>query len=473
MLESEGVEGTGGAQRRSQRLRGPFAILGASFDAFDASVRLRMRKCLYAFVPFAVFAAPPALPYEHQFTNRAAAEIIATVTARCDRCDWSVEGREAVVLRLTLDGRYVQHVPLVRTGTAEYRLMLGNVPAGTHTLLLAEDSALTARELRGTDTAIENVSIEELHGASRTDRAIALAPFIYARPDTVGRFSDVPALMWYEVERTAAGERYRYTVIFTNEDGGTPTDRLMATWGRTTDIEYIYSVEVNGNGDVLHEDLQGPKHEILPFRGKREARHPMLWVSTDNNMVLDTGTTAVRYAPAPMSVTLQDVSRETIMDAQPWLYELATKELSREGKIVPDAPPGKGRISDPRRFVYVEACGEVGTAALALAVQVGGDWIASDRGVPEYRIVRDGCFRAAVPLPRNATAREIRALRAQAYTRVASGNTPPPKPSTVRLTRVNRVFMLDDAYRPQASFMRWSGDISITPDGPPVQIAAR
>ena len=104
----------------------------------------------------------------------------------------------------------------------------------------------------------------------------------------------------------------------------------------------------------------------------------------------------------------------------------AVKELSREGKIVPDAPPGKGRISDPRRFVYVEACGEVGTAALALAVQVGGDWIASDRGVPEYRIVRDGCFRAAVPLPRNATAREIRALRAQAYTRVASGNTPPP-----------------------------------------------
>ena len=419
-------------------------------------------------------SAAAAGPYQHTFATRTAAEIIASVTVRCDQCDWSVDGREAVVLRVSLDGRYSQHLPLLRTGQAEYRLMLGRVPAGSHTLDVAEDSELTSKLLRGAGTAtIESVSVEALRGASRTYRAIALAPFLYARPDTVGRFSDVPALMWYEVERTPAGERYRYTVVFTNEDGGTPTDRLMATWGRTTDIEYVYSVEVNRNGDVVHEDMQGPKHEILPFRGKREGRHPLLWVSTDNNMVLDTGTTAVRYAPAPMSVTLQDVSREAIMDARPWLYELATKELKREGKIVPEAPPGNARISDPRRFVYLEACGEVGTAALAFAIQVGHDWIASDRGVPEYRIARDGCFRVAIPLPPGAGARDVRALRAQAYTRAASGNTPPPEPSPVRLTRVNRVFTLDDTYTPQASFMKWTGAITVAADGPPVQLVTR
>ena len=41
-------------------------------------------------------------------------------------------------------------------------------------------------------------------------RAIAFAPIIHARPDTVGRFSDVPVFTWYEVEPTTAGERYRY-----------------------------------------------------------------------------------------------------------------------------------------------------------------------------------------------------------------------------------------------------------------------
>ena len=131
--------------------------------------------------------------------------------------------------------------------------------------------------------------------------------------------------MWYEVEPTARGTRYRYSVIFTNEDGGTPADRLMATWGRTTDIEYLYSVEVDRAGAILDEDMQGPKHEILPFRGRREARHPLLWVSTENNMVLDSGTTTVRYAPAPVAFPLRDVSREAVMDAHPWLYELAAQ----------------------------------------------------------------------------------------------------------------------------------------------------
>ena len=43
----------------------------------------------------------------------------------------------------------------------------------------------------------------------------------------------------------AAGTRLRYSVVFSNEDGGTPADRLLATWGRLTDIEYVYGVELD------------------------------------------------------------------------------------------------------------------------------------------------------------------------------------------------------------------------------------
>ncbi len=78
-------------------------------------------------------------------------------------------------------------------------------------------------------------------------------------------------------------------MIFTNEDGGTPTDRLMATWGRTTDIEYLYSVAVDASGAIVDQDMQGPEHETLKFNGRREGQHPLLWVSTENNMVLDRG----------------------------------------------------------------------------------------------------------------------------------------------------------------------------------------
>ena len=51
-------------------------------------------------------------------------------------------------------------------------------------------------------------------------------------------------------------------MIFTNEDGGTATDRLMATWGRTTDIEFVYGVDVDGAGTVVAEEFQGPGHEV-------------------------------------------------------------------------------------------------------------------------------------------------------------------------------------------------------------------
>ena len=97
---------------------------------------------------------------------------------------------------------------------------------------------------------ISRIDVEVLSGIDDASLAQSLAPFVYARPNTVGRFTDLPVLMWYEVQRTPRGKQFRYSVIFTNEDGGTATDRLMATWGRTTDIEYVYGAEVDSAGKV-------------------------------------------------------------------------------------------------------------------------------------------------------------------------------------------------------------------------------
>ena len=42
----------------------------------------------------------------------------------------------------------------------------------------------------------------------------------------------------------------------------------MATWGRTTDIEFVYGVEVDARNAVLAEEFQGPGHEVPPFNGQ-------------------------------------------------------------------------------------------------------------------------------------------------------------------------------------------------------------
>jgi hypothetical protein len=402
------------------------------------------------------------------------AEAIATLNVRCDDCAWDVEGREGVMLRITVDGRYVQHLPVARTGRAAYRVMLGAVERGPHVVRAALDRDLTAAQLRDTGQVVETIAVEQIDNTRPEYRALSLAPFVYARPDTVGRFTDVPLFMWYEVEPGDSATRYRFSVIFTNEDGGTPTDRLMATWGRTTDIEYLYSVAEDQRGTIADEDMQGPKHETLTYRGPREGRHPLLWVSTENNMVLDRGETQVRFGPAPVAFPLQNISREAVMDANPWLYDVMTRELMREGKIVADAPPGQDKIADPRRFAYLEGCGVAGDRALAFSIGVSGGgatpltWHASDRGVTEYRIVRDGCFRAATPLPPGVKITDIQAVRAQAYVRGGREGSAP-----AHLSRINKLFMLDDRFVPGPSRLSWQGDVVLEPGAAPYEIHVR
>jgi hypothetical protein len=422
-------------------------------------------------------AAPSPETFTHTFDAAAAGEAVAVVRAGCARCAWGEQGREAAALRLSVDGTYSQHILLARGAEpADYRISIGAVAAGRHTLQIERDAALSAKNAGQATIAVVEVAV--LPSGSDEFVAQSMAPILHARPNTVGRFTDLPILMWYEILPSARGRQFRYSVIFTNEDGGTATDRLMATWGRTTDIEFVYGAELDSAGRLVSEEFQGPGHEVPAFKGQHEAGHPLLWVSTDNNMVSESGPTRVRYAPAPERFDLTNVSREIVMDRHPWSYALMADEMKREGKIANDAAPNSGRIPDLRRYVFIEGCGEVGTAALAFAVAVRGGrdaptWIASDRGVRQFRIVRDGCFRAAIPLPSGTQARDIHALRAMAYERPAAGGQPQVPPTPVRLTRINKVFVLDGRYLPGPSLLQWQGAATITAGGPPFDLPIR
>jgi hypothetical protein len=407
------------------------------------------------------------------FDAKQAGEAIAVVRASCERCDWGVEGREAAALRISFDGRYSQHVMLARGGGSwEYQITLGPVTPGTHRVFVHFDAALSARDLG--KVTVAGVSTEVIPAGSDAHLAQSMAPFIYARPDTVGKFTDIPILMWYEIVPVPQGRQFRYSTIFSNEDGGTSTDRLMATWGRTTDIEFTYGATVDATGKIVAEEFQGPGHEVPPFRGRHEGAHPLQWVSTVNNMVSESGSTETRYAPVPVKFDLTNASREVVMDANPWTHVLASKEMVREKKLSETATAGSGIIPDPRRFVFVEACTELQNAAVSFAVRAkdpSGEvrWFESDRGLPQFRIVRSGCFRGAVPLPPGAGPPE--AVRLQAYSVPPKGNAPPAGTAAVTLIRVNRVFTLDDGYAPRPSVFAWTGSSRLAIDGNPVEFS--
>jgi hypothetical protein len=420
---------------------------------------------------------------EQPFTLETPAEVVLQVSASCPGCSWGRKGREGALLTIEVDGRYSQHLALTRgSKPASYRVMLGGLPAGTHRVRLALDRARTPRRVAG--AAALGMTVRTVPPANPEYHALAQAPFVYARAGTVEKASDLPLVTWYETEpRPEGGTRIRYSIVFSNEDGGTPPDRLMATWGRLTDLEYVYGVELDAQGAVVSAEFQGRDHELLRFAGKRDGSHPLLHVVTDNNMLADQGTAAVRFAPAPTRFDLEGVSREVVMDAEPWTYRVSAEEVRREGRVSARARPGDKRIPDPRRFATLEACAPAEDATVAFEVGVRGRegvrWFSSDGGRPEFRIARSaihfptGCFRGAVALPEGVTAGDLAGLRVRAFTRQPRKDEPPLPPGSgrVRLTSINRLFLLNQDDEPGPNLLQWRGDAPLTPQGPPFEVA--
>jgi len=433
-------------------------------------------------VLIASLAASLALA-ERSFVLDAPAEVVATVSAACHGCDWGRRGHEAAALELRVDGRYSQHLLLTRgEGPAAYRVALGRLTAGPHRLQAVHDLRRSARHAR--DAEIRELAVVAFDPTTREGRELAHAPVLEARPNSVAKFTDVPLAMWVETESLGTGAtRLRYSVVFSNEDGGTPPDRLMATWGRLTDIEYVYGVEVDGSGRIVSAEYQGPEHRLLPFSGRREAGHPVLHVKTDNNMVSDRGKTTLRLAPAAMPFDLTGTSREAVMDALPWTYAVSAREARREGRIDARARPGSKKVPDPRRFATVEACAATRDATIAFSVAVRDAngttvWFDSDGGRPAFRIGRratefpNGCFRGAVALPAGTRCDQLAALRFRAFTRIAGKHEPrlPPGSGRARLRAVNAVFLLGVNDEPGPSQFSWRGDLELPMEGPPVEL---
>jgi hypothetical protein len=165
------------------------------------------------------------------------------------------------------------------------------------------------------------------------------------------------------------------------------------------------------------------------------------------------------------------------MDAHPWTYRVSAQEARREGRVAEDARPGAGQIPDPRRFVTLEACGEVQDAALAFALGAAGPggetrWYESDGGLPAFRVARSGCFRSAVALPPDEVGRLV-ALQLRAHTRVPQEGEPPLPPGTgrARVTRINKLFLLGENDEPAENLFGWAGEAALVAEGPPLELA--
>lgn len=417
---------------------------------------LRVFMLLTAIVAAALFSGSVSAQslLEKTFRVETEAEVFLDLTASAPHTSWGDVGSEAAVARVFVNDRYNQDIFLF-AGARDfsYQVLLGHFRPGGHELRVDFNRKRSAS--KATTIEIQDAKISFVNRASPEYQALSLAPIVAARPNTIDRFSDIPLLMWYETERAGPLTTIRYSVIFTNEDGGTQTSALMARWGRTTDIEWIYEVQIDAQGKVKAATFQGVEHKTQHFDGKEENGHPMLYVVSDNNNVSDHGESEMRFASRPIPFDLSHSSREEIMDRHPWIYKLMAAELQREGKIS-ETSRGGNRMADPRHYLYLDASSEVNGTALSFAVKLKSDpqWYASDLGINNYKIDRSGYFRTTVRLPAGTRLGQIERIAVRCD---AAGN--PKSDEEIKklsaaecgLDTFNKAFMLDAGFQPGPS----------------------
>jgi len=439
----------------------------------------------------AALAAPAAAGAATKTTFKAkrAGEAFLRMRALAPGADWGRKGRESAVVTIRLDGRYSQDVVLFNGGKAfDYKVALGPVKKGRHTITARLAKAKSPRDKAKVKRL--KASVTRASGTQRLVRKYS--PIVYGRDlrEIPGRYenasTDVPLLGYHTVARDAVGNTtLEYTIIWSNEDGGTDTPALMSRWGRTTDIEWIYRVTLDAGGRVLSEIYQAPDHAELPFTGARLGRHPMLRTATSNNNMLPVTNprSGYRFIPDVRQTLPANRAREAVMDANPWTYRVMAEEMIREGKVEATPSPATPEMSDQRDYLFAEVDKDttypvpappgswVGTA---LQVKLAGDptWYSSNHGVADWSIQRDIPASTTVELPPGKTAADVEAVKAVAVP-VAGGGGLAPVDYRVRVTALNRGFLLGRDFLPGKPFLAGRVSATLTPAAPEAVIWQR
>jgi hypothetical protein len=414
-----------------------------------------------ALVVFALAAVVLSAQNDFSFMISRPAQVVAELEMSSPEADWGVKGREAAVADVRVDALAVQQVITYAGGQQHtYRIFLGQMEPGRHRLTVRRNQEYSAL---GAGLEVAAVRFHEYTQDDPMFQVLTHAPVLYARKNTIGRFSDVPLLAYCERLEEHGQPVLQYTVMFSNEDGGTSTRALMARWGRSTDIEYVYRVLLKPDGSKIRAIVQGRGHKDTEFRSPYEAGHPLLMPVTDNNMIAAAAGSPLRFQVAPSLVDLSRSSREAVMDANPVTYQVMAQELEREGKIRKFGTVDGENISDVRNYAYVEYQASHKDSALTVRVHLNdGRVYASDLGRIDLAIGRPGWVRSTVELPPGTGKSDLRAVEFECVVAPPSAKERPmPHSGTCRLEAVNKVFLLDQHYRPQDSWLKVADPVEV------------
>lgn len=361
--------------------------------------------------------------------------------------NWSIPDSESAVLTIYIDGTdspQNQDIVLFKGDDLfVYKVSLGRIDSGNHSIevYFNGDKSPPGAQL----VYLDELSLIPIALNSWDYDVFRFSPVLYGRDlvsDDESVRTDIPLLMWHEVDIVGSYKRIEYSMIWSNEDGGTNSTSLMSRWGRTTDIEWIYEVWVDPGGNVYEEYFQGPGHSYSPFEGDRIDDHPILKTVTINNMVSDEGVSNYKFFLSPERSKHKRHSREILMDEDPWTYEIMALEMIAEGKYESPADPFSSAISDARNYLYLEFNTQMVGSGLRLtfATKLKNDslWYYSDHGLSSIGAVNAGGWRrSTIELLEGTTLNDLDSLQIMGS---ASGSF------SITFEELSKVFLLDEDF---------------------------
>jgi hypothetical protein len=422
----------------------------------------------------------------------AGGEALLSFTASAPGADWGAIGREAGVAELLVDGQRRTDLVVPSSARTQRSVALGALSPGWHTVTVRLDDG-------STPAGVDQVRLKDVHARvsapNDTTGAGSVADSEHAvlshAPVVVGRAlralgsadqnatTDTPLLAWHETRpATTPGHTVvEYSVVWSNEDGGTDTPALMARWGRTTDIEWIYRVELDEHGQrVPASDVyQAPNHATLPFTGHYEDGHPVLQTCTSNNNMCDqvtlpAGEPGLRFLVDTSETRAADRARESLMDAHPWTYPVMAAEMTREGKVEQPPSPTTTAMSDQRNYLFLEMRTRTGAATgtgaapgVSIGIRLKGDptLYRSDHTQPSWTVTRDDPAATTVELPAGTSIADIAQVVALRQPSGAGDNGAP-----VTFLGVNRTLLLGGDLLPGTSLLHQDNDLTLTASAP-------
>ncbi|HLY23422.1 MAG TPA: hypothetical protein VKT83_13235 [bacterium] len=381
----------------------------------------------------------------YEFTLPSPGEAWASLTLAAPGTSWA--RGETAVASLEIDGGDTQQLVLAGADEpVEYARLLGRLSAGPHQVAVRFDAALSAAGAAVLEChALRTHAVADDEGGAFVWRHAPVLHYRALDGPLDGLSTDTPLLLFYRPVQTPEGRGVEYHVINSHEDAGTDLTGLLAVWGHTTDIEWVFRIVRDACGRIVREEFQGPEHVTRPFRGPRAlGGHPVLQASTRNGMVTDRITCPYRVALAPAIAQPHGEPREGVQYRFPWIQRVSSLEVVRQEHLDGTSHAAADAPADPRAYAYLQFKRDSDAVAVPLEalVRIRGAWHGSAWGRADLAMRGDDAESTAVKLPPGAGDGDVEAIAIRAIEPRSQGVT----------VRFVRAYCLDDEYRPRTPF---------------------